>query len=299
MSIRKILSILPLLAAGIMPMSAHAAAAVRLVSSDINKPGELGSTPFLDAILEGETQLIASMIAAGADVNYMPTFSEEDLYGDNPYATPLIMACSGHTPAQVEIVTQLLKAGADANLAMPDSGWTPLMAAASMDRIDLVSLLLEAGANADAKTSNGSTALAHACGLQSVESVDALLRAGADAKVLGENGRNLYFSVLSAGGMVEAPPINGVPARVVLIKMLRAKDVDVNQADAHGETALTTLIQMGGAYSSAEEVLAIARCLVDLGANPSLKNKKGESALSLAESQGKTQLAAILKKAGR
>ncbi len=280
-----------------MPLSAHATARVRLVASDVNKQGELGSTPFLDAILEGDAQLVASMIAAGANVNYMPILTEDDLYGDNPYATPLIMACSGHTPAQAEIVALLLKAGADPSLAMADSGWTPLMSAVSTARLDLARLLLDAGADPHAKTSNGETALAHACGLQSVECVDALLRAGADAKVLGEFGRNLYFSVLQAGSIIEASPINGVPARVVLIKMLRAKDVDVNQADDRGETPLTTLVQMSGAYSDPEEVLAIARCLVDLGANPALENKKGESALSLAESQGKTQLAAILKKA--
>ncbi len=299
MNIKCLLNFLPLLTAGIMPLCAHAAATVNLEASEINKVGELGSTPFLDAILEGDAQLVTSMIAAGADVNYMPSPTENDIYGDSPYATPLIMACSCHPPLQTEIIKKLLKAGADPNLAMAESGWTPLMAAASAARPDLVRLLLEAGANAGAKTRDGATALAHACALQSVEGVKALLTAGADEKVLSEYGRNLYFSVLTVGGITEALPINGVPARVVLIKMLHDRGVDVNQADDHGETPFITLVQMSGAYSSGEEVLAIARCLVELGANPALKNKKGESALSLAESQGETQLVAILKKANK
>ncbi len=288
------------LAAALMPLSTSAAAPAsspspELHASQINKRGAMGSTPFLDAILEGNTSLVARMIAAGADVNYLPSFSEEELaHGDNPYATPLIMACGGEIPPQAEIVKLLLAAGANPNLAMPESGWTALMTAASFARVQLVTLLLDAGADPNQRTAAGDSALARACDMQSVEIVEALLAAGADAKQLGEHRRNLYYHVLGASAILEAPPLDAVSARVVLIKKLHARGVDVNHVDAQGETPLMRLVRMSQIYGNEEESLALARCLMQLGARPRWKNSKGDSALSLAQQQGKKKLADCL-----
>jgi len=57
----------------------------------------------------------------------------------------------------VEIVKMLLEAGADAN-ARQESGFVPLHVAASNGNAALVELLLKHGARADAKTDDGKTA---------------------------------------------------------------------------------------------------------------------------------------------
>ena len=60
----------------------------------------------------------------------------------------------------------LLEHGADANLRSHGHGWTPLHEAAAAGWTQAVRLLLEAGADAECRTEEGSDAenLAHACG---------------------------------------------------------------------------------------------------------------------------------------
>ena len=57
-------------------------------------------------------------------------------------------------PGSADILTKLLDNGADPN-AKPHDGWTPLILAASRDRSDLLNLLLAAGAEIDAQRPNG------------------------------------------------------------------------------------------------------------------------------------------------
>ncbi|KNE66968.1 hypothetical protein AMAG_11441 [Allomyces macrogynus ATCC 38327] len=72
--------------------------------------------------------------------------------------TSLHWACSGSRP---EVAEWLLKDGADANAA-DDSGWTPLIIAASVGSAPLVNLLVAHGADVNRQNETGQTAL-HYC----------------------------------------------------------------------------------------------------------------------------------------
>jgi ankyrin repeat protein len=67
-------------------------------------------------------------------------------------------AKNGHT----ETVQLLLEKGADVN-AKSNSRWTALMYAAENGHTEIVHLLLEKGADVNAKTSIGKTALMDSC----------------------------------------------------------------------------------------------------------------------------------------
>ena len=104
-----------------------------------------GETPLNQAL---RPSIISALIKAGAD----PNQTSPKLNG----ISPLIHACSQiHTGIALNAATQLLKLGANPNLATRGSGITPLHAAAEKGHAALVSTLIDAGANPRTKNAEG------------------------------------------------------------------------------------------------------------------------------------------------
>lgn len=195
--------------------------------------------------------LMDILLKAGANpdlqLKLLPPFRDlrEDRAGDRMLTigtTPLIRAAKGGDVAAVKL---LLAHGASATL--PNSiGVTPLMAAASIgstrldtrgvnrnepDGLATVKLLVEAGAEVDAKDAKGQTALFGAAewGWNSV--VRYLVDKGADLKVVDHEGFNLVDAALGkAGGPVRfgiAPEVHEDTAS--LIKDLMSDKTAANE----------------------------------------------------------------------
>lgn len=98
---------------------------------------------------DGNNQVVAELIKAGADVN-----SKTAVGGTNALA---LAAQNGH----LEVVRTLIEAGADVNEPAIE-GWTPLMKAAFFGHEGIAQTLLEAGAEPGARDANGKTAIDHA-----------------------------------------------------------------------------------------------------------------------------------------
>lgn len=73
----------------------------------------------------------------------------------------------------VEVMTMLLDKGADVNISDED-GWTALMGATVQGHLEPVKLLLEHGADVNAKNGNDDTALVMAIGLKHEEIAEVL-----------------------------------------------------------------------------------------------------------------------------
>lgn len=76
--------------------------------------------------------------------------------------------------------------------------WTPLHHAACAGHVELVELLLEAGADVDALALNGATPLMRAIQSSRPSCVDVLLKAGADVNAVNKTG--LTLNLENSGG---------------------------------------------------------------------------------------------------
>jgi ankyrin repeat protein len=164
------------------------AAAVKALlqgGADVNGAQGDGMTALHWAALNGDADLAAMLLYAGANVS-----ARTRLGG----FTPLHMAAQ---MGQFGVVARLLASSADVS-ARTSTGVTPLMHAAASGSVDAVRTLVENGADPNAKeTANGQTALMFASAVDRVDVVRFLLAHGADpsatsrvedfSKILDEN----------------------------------------------------------------------------------------------------------------
>ena len=142
--------------------------------------GYFGTTPLMEAAIEGHDQVVEELIREGAHVNVKDRYQQ----------TALCWASwSGHC----NIVKTLCAAGADTNVPV-QWGDTPLMWAAWRGSYEMVCELIRAGANVNIVTSRrwlglaaGSTALHFAAENNKIKCGVVLVEAGADMTV-----RNKY-----------------------------------------------------------------------------------------------------------
>lgn len=128
-------------------------------------------TALMLAARHKKTKLDELLLAAGADVNLR-----------NKYGETAMMLASYH--GQADMVKRLYRQGAEFNHA----GWNPLIYAAANGHQEIVTFLLDCGAEINATTDNGTTALMMAVRGNHYETVKLLLARGANLQISNEAG---------------------------------------------------------------------------------------------------------------
>ena len=263
----------------------------------------------------GDLGALQRSLAAGADANSADSRGTTALHYAALYSSP-------------EAMTLLIEAGARVNAANR-AGVTPLFTA--LGDLAKVRLLVEKGADVDAKAADGRSPVRNAASLPSgAPVVEYLLSKGAKpdtATLSGAIARgNLPLAQrLIAAGVIPSPTAyisaagSGVPALLRLVldqtKVLGSPDPQSQrtalmnaayfgpaasvellldreaEVDAKDNRGHTALMHAAGSDLSEP---AIIKLLLQKGADPTLKNQRGDTALALARRRGdKAKIAAL------
>lgn len=253
------------------------------------------------AIKANNPKAISNAVCWG--LNLKTTFFEvcdESPFGNGIEAmpvklTPLFYAISCKN---IEAIDMLLKLGANVERPIDICGYfiilgdeidsvymTPLMYAAYCATDEVVSFLIKKGAKVNSKNEEGKTALMY--GPSKV-----LINAGADVNAKDNEGKTaLMYAAYNSGK--------------VSVDLLIKNKANVNAKDNDGDTALLYAIRAytskgfdlsnpfgdGGAFCTIEEYendysadsLELIKLLINNGANVNIKNKNGQTPLSLSE----------------
>lgn len=249
-----------------------------------------GSTPLLVATVRSQVPLALFLLEHGADPNvedagFTPLHWAAGTW-ENGEANPVfgfVDAMSGipDRQAKLQLVKALLAHGANPNARMSQRppafaggysdtiGATPFLLAAATADIELMRLLLAAGADPAATTKSNATALMAATGMnrtlgesavtenQALEVVKFLLQLGVDAKAVATNGENGLFGAAYRGWNT-------------LVQLLVDHGADVNAVSKAGITPWLAASGQGDRLGGVLFNTETAALLVRLGADPKL-----------------------------
>ena len=239
-------------------------------------------------------------------------------------ATALVIAIIN---AHYEFAAMLVDAGADPNIVDTEAGMGALYAVADMRRlavghgrpnpkpvglmsgVDLAKKLLARGADpnirlkkpimqrhhtaGDSALGQGATPFLRAAKSGDIELMRALVAGGADPKIAMGNGANALFFAAGQGwrnGSPAAPSYDqgSEEEAVEAIRYLLGLGFDIHATNDTGDTPLHVAISGRGSE-------AIIAFLVAQGANPEMKNKRGQTPLALAITKGNDAITNLLR----
>ena len=259
----------------------------------IDVRGVGGATPLMYASLRGGEDCMRLLLDQRADPNLR-----------NGVGATALMWAAGD-PGKLRL---LVASGAQVNAASEESK-TPLMIAARLEgNTDAVSLLLEKGAEVNAKDIQGGSALMQAANAGDLETLKVLIARGANVNAKATNGgtalmaaaRNKCVSclelLLARGADVTAATKRGITAlafaapygNTEIVKMLLEKGAEINSKDDGGYTPL-----MLAAYSDFLNA-AVVKMMLEKGATIDTRGNDGETALTLARKKGNTEVVQLL-----
>ena len=261
---------------------------VKTLKFDVNAPAKnrLGNRPLHCAF---DFQMVAWLLDAGADINAL------NLDGETVLQNSALLG-------DLERVKFLLAKKAKVN-TRDVLGRSPLSSAAASQNLDVIKALLEAGADVQLGALEGCSPLFAAISSQetSVSILQYLIERGASPKVKDTKGCSLLHEAATYGALKPALylietqglnvnesngqkvyPIHLCMLHPEVARALLSKGAQVNVVSEGGETALM--------WSSQYGKVDTIKALLEAGADRTLKNGDGKTALDLANERLKASL---------
>jgi ankyrin repeat protein len=286
----------------------HADIAGRLVQADvkINHINNLGWTALHEAIILGDgsrryVDTVRVLVAARADLqlpsqrDQISPLEHATTKGHNEIAQVLRAALEADKPSKRVANRRLLAAAergdataaalairAGANLETRDERErTPLLLAATHDRLGVARLLVYLGADPDALDDQHDTPWLVTGVTGSVDMLEVLLPAEPDVTILNRFGGTSLVPASERG-------------HVAYVRRAVRTDIDVNHVNDLGWTALLEAVILGDGSRRYQQIVTI---LLGAGADPKIGDRQGVTALQHAERRGQREVARILRNA--
>ncbi|MDH4158450.1 MAG: ankyrin repeat domain-containing protein, partial [candidate division Zixibacteria bacterium] len=224
----------------------------------LNEKSRNNLTPLNLAAMEGRTEIVAYLLAAGADMSL----------GDNENSKPLHNAAAR---GQTEVIRLLLDRGADVNVR-DDNQMTPLLFAL-IRYPEAARLLIERGADIKAQGSRGWPPLLYAVIGGHRDIAELLIERGANVNEQGNDGIAPLHSASSFG-------------RDSVFQLLIDKGARIDVRNEHGETPLC--------YALNANCLDEARTLIERGADVNIRTEANRTPLHSAAQRGTVAIAELL-----
>jgi uncharacterized protein len=286
----------------------HADIAGRLVQADvkINHINNLGWTALHEAIILGDgsrryVDTVRVLVAARADLqlpsqrDQISPLEHATTKGHNEIAQVLRAALEADKPSKRVANRRLLAAAergdataaalairAGANLETRDERErTPLLLAATHDRLGVARLLVHLGADPDALDDQHDTPWLVTGVTGSVDMLEVLLPTEPDVTIRNRFGGTSLIPASERG-------------HVAYVRRAVRTDIDVNHVNDLGWTALLEAVILGDGSRRYQQIVTI---LLGAGADPKIGDRQGVTALQHAERRGQREVARILRNA--
>ena len=229
----------------------------------------------------GSLKSLAVLAKAGADFNAL----------DAKHRTPLSIAITANLPKTVKaILDQGANANQEAWSEITDTESPPVMIAAKEGRVEMLKVLVDAKADVNLRSADGSTALTVAANNTQWAAVNFLLDHGADVNTQDAKGTSALIAATAAGDVHEVATLldhganpkltdkGGLAALSVtesptLWKLLVDHGADVNVV-VRGSTPLQ--------YFIAEGKVKLVKVFLEYKPDPFIPDRKGQTAKELA-----------------
>lgn len=264
-----------------------------------------GNSGLMSAVLQGQAERVRTYLTSGADVNAVePIPASIKVVGDTELPPILVAIHEKHTG----VLKVLIEYGADLRPSFKETGRTVLHCAAARPNPEVVSCLVLAKVDVEARNKDGSTALhemaMHGNGPHSKKVIQILLNAGAniEAKCRGftplhlaayNNALKVVKVLLDAGASIRArsndlrTPLHLAAQNgwLRVVMMLLDAGADIHEKDGNGETTLHIACEM-----RSDRNLSVIKYLLDHGASVSeaadLDRRRGDLPPHRAASRG-------------
>ena len=246
-----------------------------LISASDNDPNIKAQT-LTEAAGSGFTNLIHLLLTLrnlDLDIDLI------DLYGE----TALMAATRvGHA----DTVTRLLALGANPDPQQQNGKFTALIYAAASGDGDIITQLIDGGADVNYRGANGWNSLSWAVAEGNADAVEQLIDAGADVNVKSES-----YNLKQTALIIATEEQRNSKPQYRIVSQLLAAGADPNAQDSLGRSALANASY--GGYTD------IVRLLLAAGADATIANNQRNTPLDIAQARGHHTIVWLLEQAAR
>lgn len=242
-----------------------------------------GETPLMTAARTGDVDAVEVLLDAGVRVDARESWKGQ---------TALMWAAAENNPGAIRA---LVAAGADLNATSGGGAFTPFLFAVRGGHIDAVATLLELGVDVDATLPDGMSALVLAVLNAHYELASFLLEQGADPNADVQGWTALHQVAWSrrpnAGFNLPGASPTGNLDSLELVRRLVAAGADLNRRMTKEPTDgnRNMLNRIGSTpflMAAKADDVPLMRLLLESGADPSIPNEDGTTALMVAAGVG-------------